>query len=138
MIPVADRGLKYVEGWDLADIGIGTRTEAQFVRVRGEPYVHRKYPKFLEHLQNPCLCRNREREQHEVDAGPPGELKDVVHLSKLRPAGTGFQRTRVIAVIEHTENFDVGILLAFKRLDQLFTVLVRTDNHRAALKPALP
>ena len=43
----------------------------------------------------------------------------------------------VVAVVEHAEHVDVGIVLGLERLDQLLAVLVRADDDGAAVEPAL-
>src|ERR1700694_1966363 len=43
-IPVGDRRLEDIEGWDLAEIGVGAGTEAQLVGVGGKPDVYRQHP----------------------------------------------------------------------------------------------
>src|ERR1700692_1542464 len=131
-IPVGDRRLENVEGRDLAEIGIGAGAEAQFVGVRGKPDVDRQNPQLLQHFENPRLRRNRQREQHEVDAGAPGKFDDIVDLAEFRAAGTGLERAIVVAVVEHTEDIDVRIVLVLERLDQLFAVLVGADDDGTA------
>ena len=46
-------------------------------------------------------------------------------------------RAVVVAVVEHAEHFDIGIILDLERLDQLLAVLVRADHDGAAIEPAL-
>jgi len=127
---------KNVQRRNLAEIGIGAGAEAQLVGVGGKPNVDRQHPQFLQHFQNPRLRRNRQREQHEVDAGAAGKLDDVVDLAEFRAAGAGIKRARVVAVVEHAEDVDVGIVLGLERLDQLFAVDVRADDDGAAVEPA--
>ena len=136
-VPVGDRRLEHVERRHLAEIGIGAGTEAQLVGMGGKPDIHRQHPQLLQHLENARLRRDRQREQHEVDAGAAGEFDDVVDLAEFRAAGAGIQRAVVVAVVEHAEHFDVGIILDLERLDQLFAVLVRADDDGAAIEPAL-
>ena len=136
-VPVGDRRLKHVERRHLAEIGIGAGTEAQLVGMGRKADVDRQHPQLLQHFENARLGRNRQREQHEVDAGAAGEFDDVVDLAELRAAGAGIQRAVVVAVVEHAEHVDIGIILGLERLDQLFAVLVRADHDGAAIEPAL-
>ena len=62
---------------------------------------------------------DRQREQHEVDAGAAREFDDVVDLAELGAAGTGIHCAVVVAVVEHAEHLDVGIILGLERLDEL-------------------
>ena len=80
--------------------------------------VDRQHPQLLQHFENARLRRDRQREQHEVDAGAAGEFDDVVDLAELRVAGAGVERAIVVAVVEHAEHVDVGIGLCVERLDQ--------------------
>ena len=118
-------------------IGIGARAEAQLVGVRGQPDIDRQHPQLLQHFQNSRLGRNRQGEQHEVDAGAPRKFHDVVHLAALGAAGAGVQRAAVIAVVEHAENIEIGILLDIEKLNQLFSALVGADDDGAPVQPAL-
>ena len=136
-IPVGDRRLEHVERRHLAEIGIGAGTEAQLVGVRRQADVDRQHPQLLQHFQDARLGRNRQREQHEVDAGAAGEFDDIVDLAELRAAGAGIERAVVVAVVEHAEHVDVGIVLGLERLDQLLAVLVGADHDGAAVEPAL-
>ena len=136
-VPVGDRRLEHVERRHLAEIGIGAGTEAQLVGVRGQADVDRQHPQLLQHFQDARLRRDRQREQHEVDAGAAGEFDDVVDLAEFRAAGAGIERAGVVAVVEHAEHVDVGIVLRLERLDQLLAVLVGADDDGAAVEPAL-
>src|ERR1700694_5461884 len=136
-VPVGDRRLENIEGWDLAEIGIGAGTEAQLVGVGGKPDVYRQHPQFFQHLENPRLRRNRQREQHQVDAGAAGKFDDIVDLAEFCAARAGFQRAIVVAVIEYAEDVDIRIVLGLERFDQFFAVLVRADHDGAAVEPAL-
>ena len=110
-IPVGDRRLEHVERRHLAEIGIGAGTEAQLVGVGGKPDVDRQHPQLLQHFENSRLRRDRQREQHEIDAGAAGEFDDVVDLAEFWAAGAGIERAVVVAVVEHAEDVDVGIVL---------------------------
>ena len=123
-IPVGDRSLEDIEHRDFAEIGIGAGPETQFVGVRGQADIHRQHPQLLEHLQNAGFGRDRQREQHEIEPGPPREFEHVVDLAELRASGAGIECTRVVAVIEYAENFDVRVRLRSQRLDEIFSALV--------------
>ncbi len=109
-VPVVDRRLEHVERRHLAEIGIGAGTEAQLVGVGGKADIDRQHPELLQHFQDARLRRDRQREQHEVDAGAAGELDDVVDLAEFRAAGAGVERAVVVAVVEHAEDVDVRIV----------------------------
>ena len=47
------------------------------------------------------------------------------------------ERAGVVAIVEHAEDIDIGIVLRLQRLDQLFAVLVGADDDGAAVEPAL-
>ena len=137
-VPVGDRRLEHVERRHLAEIGIGAGTEAQLVGVRGEADVDRQHPQLLQHLQDARLGRDRQREQHEVDAGAAGEFDDVVDLAELRAAGAGVERAAVVAVVEHAEHVDVGMSsCAFSASTSFSPLLVGADDDGAAVEPAL-
>ena len=106
--------------------------------MRGQADVDRQHPQLLQHFQNARLRRNRQCEQHEVDAGAAGEFDDIVDLAEFRAAGAGIERAVVIAVVEYAEHVDVGIVLDLERLDQFFAGLVGADDDGAAVEPALP
>src|SRR5689334_5521417 len=61
-IPVGDRRLENVEGWHLAQIGIGAGTKPQLVGVRRQPDVDWQHPQFFQHLENARFRRNRQCE----------------------------------------------------------------------------
>ena len=52
-------------------------------------------------------------------------------------AGAGLERAVVVAVVEHAEHVDVGVVLFGERLDQLLAIGVGADDHGAAVEPAL-
>ena len=106
-IPIGNRRLENIQRRDLAEIGIGAGTEAQLVGMGRQANVDRQYPQFLQHFENARLRRNRQCEQHEVDAGAAGEFNDIVDLAELRTSGAGFKRAVVVAIVEHAENVDV-------------------------------
>src|ERR1700733_5167669 len=136
-VPVGDRRLENVQRRHLSQIGIGARAETQLVGVGGKPDVDRQYPQLLQHFENPRLRGNRQREQHEVDAGAAGKLDDVVDLAELGGAGGGIERAAVVAVVEHAEDIDVGIFLGIEGRNQMFAVLIRADHDGAAVEPTV-
>ena len=103
----------------------------------GQADIHRQHPQLLQHLENAGFRRDRQREQHEVDAGAAGEFDDVVDLAEFRAAGAGIHGAIIVAVVEHAEHFDVGIILDLERPDQLLAALVGADHDGAAIEPAL-
>ncbi len=105
--------------------------------MRGKPDVDRQHPQFLQHLKDTRLRRDRQREQHQVDAGSAGEFDDVVDLAELGTAGAGVERAVVVAVVEHAEHVDIRIILGLERVYQLLAVFVRANDHGAAIEPAL-
>ncbi len=82
-VPVGDRLVEDVEHRDVADIRIGARPETQLVRMRRQPDVDRQHPELLEHLQDAALGRDRQREDHQVDAGAARELDQLVDGAEL-------------------------------------------------------
>ena len=93
-VPVGDRLVEHVEHRHVADVGIGARAEAQLVGVRREADVDRQHPELLEHLQDAALGRDRQREDHEVDARAAGEFDEVVDRAELGDAGAAVERGR--------------------------------------------
>ena len=69
--------------------------------------------------------------------GAARQFDDVVDLAELGTAGAGVHRAVVVAVVEHAEHLDVGIILRLECADQMFAVLVRADDDGAAIEPAL-
>ncbi len=135
-VPVGDRLVEDVEHRDVADIGIGARAEAQLVGVRGEADVDRQHPELLEHLQDAAFRRDRQREDHQIDAGVAGELHEIVDGAELGHAGAARRAALVAAVVEHADDADVGIALRGERADQRFAVAVGADHDGAAVEPA--
>ena len=136
-VPIGDRRLEHVERRHLAEIGIGAGTETQLVGMGRKPDIDRQHPQLLQHLENAGLGRDRQREQHEVDAGAARQFDDVVHLAELGAAGAGIHRAVVVAVVEHPEHLDVGIVLDLERPHQIFAVLVRAHDDGTAIELAL-
>src|SRR5207344_1879292 len=46
-------------------------------------------------------------------------------------------RAVVAAIVEHADQADVGIGLAFQRRDQVFARIAAADHHGAAIEPSL-
>ena len=137
-VPVGDRRLEHVERRHLAEIGIGAGTEAQLVGVGRQADVDRQHPQLLQHFEDARFRRDRQREQHEVDAGAAGEFDDVVDLAELWAAGAGVERaiSRCGRRTRRARGCRSPILLV-QRLDQLLAVLVGADDDGAAVEPAL-
>ena len=104
--------------------------------MRRQADINGKHPELFQHVENARLCRDRQRKQHQIDPGAAGEFNDVVDLSKFRLAGTGVERARVVAIIEHAEDLNIGVVLRVERADQVFTVLVGADDDRPAVEAA--
>jgi hypothetical protein len=58
-------------------------------------------------------------------------------MSTGSTAGAGIHRAVVVAVVEHAEHLDVGIILGLERLDEFFAALVRAHDNGAAIESAL-
>ena len=71
-VPIGERLVEHVEHRRRADIGIGSRPQAQAIGVRGEAHVDRQHPEFAKHLQYALLRADRQRENREIDARRPG------------------------------------------------------------------
>ena len=130
-VPVGDRLVEDVEHRDVADIGIGARPEAQLVRVRGQPDIDRQHPQLLEHLQDAPFRRDRQREDHQVDAGAAGELDQIVDRAELAAAGHGGGRTIVAAVVEQADDAHVVVALRQDGVDQALAALRRRRPRRS-------
>ena len=89
------------------------------------------------------ICRmrlsadDRQREDHEIDAGPPRELDQIVHRAELARAGGGLRRAVVAAVVEQADHANVGIALLAHRLGQRFAGIAAADDGGAPRQPAL-
>ena len=140
-VPVGDRLVEHVEHRDVADIGIGARPEAQLVGMRREPDVDRQHPQLLQHLQDARLGRDRQREDHEVDAGAAREFDEVVDRAELGEPAHDVGRAVVAAVVEHADHADVGVALRLERLDQRSprspppTTMVRRSSRPSRVQP---
>ena len=99
--------------------------------------VDRQHPQLLEHAENPRLGRNGQREQHQIDTCAARKLDDIVDLAELGNARTAIHDAVVMAIVEHAEHIDVGIVLGFERLHELLAILVRANDDGAAIEPAL-
>ena len=135
-VPVGDRAVEHVEHRHRADVGVGARAEPQLVGVRREADVDRQHPELLEHLQDARLGRDRQREDHEVDAGAAREFDEVVDRAELLQAGAGGGRAVVAAVVEHADQAHVRLALALQRGDEMLARIAAADHDRAAVEPA--
>ena len=137
-VPIGDRAVENVEHRHVADIGIGAGTEPQLVGVRGEPDIDRQHPELFQHLQDAAFRRDRQREDHEIDAGLAGEFDEIVDGAELGHAFAHRRRALVAAIVEGADNVHVGIALAGHRRDQRFAARAGADNDGAAVETALP
>jgi hypothetical protein len=85
--------------------------------VRGEPDVERQHPELLQHLQDAAFRRDRQREDHQIDARTPSELHQVVDGAELALAGDFRTAAGVATVVEQADDLDAGIRLAPQLLD---------------------
>jgi hypothetical protein len=105
--------------------------------VRGQPDIDRQHPQLLEHLQDTALGRDRQREDHEIDARGAGEFDEIVDGAELGHARASGRAAVVVAVVEGADDMHVGVALRGERADQRFAVIVAADHHRAAVEAAL-
>ena len=104
--------------------------------MRREADVDRQHPELLEHLQDARLGRDRQREDHEVDAGAAREFDEVVDRAELLQAGAGGGRAVVAAVVEHADKAHIRLALALQRGDEMLARIAAADHDRAAVEPA--
>ena len=86
-VPVGDRLVEHIEHRNVAEIGIGAGPEMQLVRMRGQADVDWKHPELLQHLQDAAFGRNRQRKDHQIDAGAAREFDEVVDRAELAQTG---------------------------------------------------
>ena len=125
-----------VEHRHIADVGIGARAEPQLVGVRGEPDVDRQHPQLLQHLQDAVFRRDRQREDHQVDAGAPCKLDEIVDGAELAFAGAFDAGALVAAVVEQADDLDAGVLLLVQFLDHVAARRAGADDDRAPVEAA--
>ena len=135
-VPVGDRPVEHVEHRHVAEIGVGAGAEAQLVGMRREPDIDRQHPQLLEHLQDAALGHDRQREDHEIDAGPPRELDQIVDGAELARAGDRLRRAVVAAVVEQADHAHVGIALIADRRRQRLAGGAAADDGGAPRQPA--
>ena len=104
----------------------------QLVGVGGEADVERQHPQFLQHLQDAVLRRDRQREDHQIDARAAAELDQVVDAAELGLAGAFGAGAVVTAVVEQADDLDAGILLPMQFFDHVRAGFAAADDHRAA------
>ena len=104
--------------------------------MRGKTNVDRKHPQFFQHLQNARFRRNRQREDHEIDARAPAELDEVVDGAQLALAGAIGAAAIIAAIVEQADDVDAGVLLPPQFLDHARAGIAAADNDRAAVEPA--
>ena len=106
--------------------------------MRGKPDVDRQHPELFEHLQDAALGRDRQRKDHEIDAGPPRELYEVIDGAELARAVCALRRTFVAAVVEHSDHAHIGIALLPQRLDQRLAGRPAANDGGAPREAAFP
>ena len=119
-VPIGDRAVEHVEHRHAADIGIGARPETQLVAMRRQADVDRQHPELLEHLQDAVFGRDRQREDHKIDAGAAREFDEIVDGAELLQAAAGGGCAVVAAVVEHADHAHVAVRLRAQRTDQAF------------------
>ena len=72
-IPVGDRCLRTCRGSEPCRDRNRARDESAACWCGGQLDIDRQHPKFLEHFDDSGLRRNRQREQHEIEAGAAGK-----------------------------------------------------------------
>ncbi len=105
--------------------------------MRREADIDGEHPQLLQHLQDAAFGRDRQREDHEIDAGLARELDKVVDRAELLQAGARGRRAIVAAVVEHADEAHVGVGLTLERGDQMLAGIAAADYDRTAVEPAL-
>jgi hypothetical protein len=77
--------------------------------MRSEPDIDRQDPELLQHLQDAALGRDRQCEDHEIDARLARELDQIVDGAELRAARAGDRRAILATVVEHADDANIGI-----------------------------
>jgi len=106
--------------------------------VRRQPDIDRQYPQLLEHLQDAVLGRDRQREDHQIDAGRTGEFDQVLDRAELGNALAACRAAVVAAIVEYPDDANVGIALRRNRADQCLAAAAGADHDGAAVEAALP
>ena len=136
-VPVRDRLVEHVEHRDVADVGVGARAEAQLVGMCRQADVDRQHPQLLQHLQDARFRRDRQREDHQVDAGAAREFDQIVDRAELEKPGHHIGRAFVAAIVERADDADVTVALRRDRVDQRSALLVGADDDGAPFEAAL-
>ena len=76
--------------------------------------------------------RDRQREDHEVDARAPAEFDQIVDGAELALAGAIGAAAIVAAVVEQADDVDAGVLLPAQFLDHASAGIAAADDDRAA------
>jgi hypothetical protein len=136
-VPVGDRLVEYVEDRDIAEIGIGARTEAQAVHMGGKPHIDRQHPQLAHHFQHAFFGCQWHCDQNEVNAREADELDKIVDRPEL--GYTGHHRRRAVAggIVEHAEHASVGIGFATERLKERLALASAADHDDPAHQPAV-
>ncbi len=121
---------------NLADEGIGARTEAQLVGMRRQADVDRQHPELAHHLQHAVLGGDRQRHDEQIDACDAAEIHQFGDVAELRIAGHDRRRAAVLAIVEDAADADVVVRLGFDGVDQVFGRFAAADDDGTALEPA--
>ena len=81
---------------------------------------------FLQHLQDAAFRRDRQREDHQIDARAAAEFDEIVDGAELALAGAIGAAAVVAAVVEQADDLNAGVLLAAQFLDDA----LRRDRRR--------
>src|SRR6185437_5618712 len=135
-VPIGDRPVEYVEHGHGADIGVGAWAELQLVGMGSKPDIDRQHPQLLQHLQDAAFRRNRQREDHQIDARAAAEFDQIVDRAELALSGAFGAAAIVAAVVEQADDFDAGILLPPQILDHSTAEIAAADDYRAPREAA--
>ena len=136
-VPVGDRLVEHVEHRRLADIGIGARPKAQPVGVRGEADVDRQHPELAQHLQDALLGGDRQREDHEIDAGRAREFDEIVDVAELRDSPRRSSGERSSPRSSKTPSIRTSASSALPRSRSSSRAeFAAADHHGAPLEPS--
>src|SRR5579875_1249958 len=135
-VPVRDRLLENIDERNRAGVGIGMGPELQLAHMRRKANIDGQDPQLAQHLQEPLLGRDRQREDDEIYACSAREFEKIVDRAELRKAGDDVRRTFVGAVVENAEDLQVGRRLRKKLLEQSIGRRPAADERGAPNEPA--
>ena len=104
--------------------------------MRSEPDIDRQHPEFAQHLQEPLLRRDRQREDHEIETRVAREFDEIVDGSELWKAADYIGRTVIDTIVEEAADAQIGALLRHQVLQHLFRRCAAADDDRAPIKAA--